>query len=186
LQRIRLGRERLRTEHGDRWIRACEACAPTVEVLSKARRDVERDPDIGSTISAFQEIEPPLALLVAIQRLGDGPATLHLCAGTSDRVHEARGKGDSYLALYSAAASPCYDGLGRETQREAPQRRLPPRSLEWSAIMVPLSVLDLPPITAGSDAAQSFRNTFDLARHAERLGYRRFWLAEHHGMPGIA
>lgn len=52
--------------------------------------------------------------------------------------------------------------------------------------MIPFSVLDLAPITEGSDAAQSFRNTLDLARHAERLGYRRFWLAEHHGMPGIA
>ena len=50
----------------------------------------------------------------------------------------------------------------------------------------PLSVLDLSPITQGSDAAQSFRNTLDLARHAERLGFNRFWLAEHHGMPGIA
>jgi luciferase family oxidoreductase group 1 len=52
--------------------------------------------------------------------------------------------------------------------------------------MIPLSVLDLSPITAGSDAAQSFRHTLDLAQHAERWGYRRFWLAEHHGMPGIA
>jgi len=52
--------------------------------------------------------------------------------------------------------------------------------------VIPLSVLDLSPITQGSDAAQSFRNTLDLARHAERWGYRRFWLAEHHGMPGIA
>ena len=52
--------------------------------------------------------------------------------------------------------------------------------------MTPLSVLDLSPITEGSDAAQSFRNTLDLARHAERWGFRRFWLAEHHGMPGIA
>ena len=52
--------------------------------------------------------------------------------------------------------------------------------------MTPFSVLDLSPITQGSDAAQSFRNTLDLARHAERWGYRRFWLAEHHGMPGIA
>ena len=50
----------------------------------------------------------------------------------------------------------------------------------------PLSVLDLAPITEGSDAAQSFRNSLSLAQHAERLGYRRFWLAEHHGMPGIA
>jgi len=52
--------------------------------------------------------------------------------------------------------------------------------------MIPFSVLDLAPIAEGSDAAQSFRNTIDLARHAERWGYRRYWLAEHHGMPGIA
>ena len=52
--------------------------------------------------------------------------------------------------------------------------------------MIPFSILDLAPITEGSDAAQSFRNTLDLARHGERWGYRRFWLAEHHGMPGIA
>ena len=52
--------------------------------------------------------------------------------------------------------------------------------------MIPLSVLDLSPIAAGSDAAQSFRNTLSLAQHAERLGYQRYWLAEHHGMPGIA
>jgi luciferase family oxidoreductase group 1 len=52
--------------------------------------------------------------------------------------------------------------------------------------MIPFSLLDLSPIVQGSDAAQSFKNTLDLARHAERWGYRRFWLAEHHGMPGIA
>jgi luciferase family oxidoreductase group 1 len=52
--------------------------------------------------------------------------------------------------------------------------------------MTPFSILDLSPITQGSDAAHSFRHTLDLARHAERWGYRRFWLAEHHGMPGIA
>ena len=52
--------------------------------------------------------------------------------------------------------------------------------------MIPFSVLDLSPINQGSDAAQSFRNTLDLARHAERWGFKRFWLAEHHGMPGIA
>lgn len=48
------------------------------------------------------------------------------------------------------------------------------------------SVLDLSPIPQGSNAAQSFRNTLDLAQHAEGWGYRRFWLAEHHNMPGIA
>jgi luciferase family oxidoreductase group 1 len=52
--------------------------------------------------------------------------------------------------------------------------------------MTPLSVLDLSPIPEGATAAQSFRNSLSLAQHAERLGYRRYWLAEHHGMPGIA
>ncbi len=52
--------------------------------------------------------------------------------------------------------------------------------------MIPFSVLDLSPITQGGDAAQSFRNSLDLAQHAERWGYSRYWLAEHHGMPGIA
>jgi luciferase family oxidoreductase group 1 len=51
---------------------------------------------------------------------------------------------------------------------------------------IALSVLDLAPITEGSDASASFRNSLELAQQAERLGYRRFWLAEHHGMPGIA
>src|SRR5688572_31669476 len=52
--------------------------------------------------------------------------------------------------------------------------------------MAVLSVLDLSPVPEGSTAGQSLRNTLDLARHAERLGYNRFWLAEHHNMPGIA
>ncbi len=52
--------------------------------------------------------------------------------------------------------------------------------------MIPLSVLDLSPVPEGSDAGQALRNSLDLARHAERLGYRRFWMAEHHNMPGIA
>src|SRR2546421_6469895 len=52
--------------------------------------------------------------------------------------------------------------------------------------MVPLSVLDLSPIVDGSDAAQALRNTLDLARHAEQWGYKRYWLAEHHNLPGIA
>ncbi len=51
--------------------------------------------------------------------------------------------------------------------------------------MVPLSVLDLSPIPVDGDAAQAFRNTVDLARHAEKWGYRRYWLAEHHNMTGI-
>jgi len=52
--------------------------------------------------------------------------------------------------------------------------------------MIPFSVLDLSPVTLGGTAAQSLRNTLDLAQHAETWGYRRYWLAEHHSMPGIA
>jgi luciferase family oxidoreductase group 1 len=63
---------------------------------------------------------------------------------------------------------------------------MPLPSLQRPCRDPPFSVLDLSPITEGSDAAQSFRNSRDLARHAERWGYQRFWLAEHHGMPGIA
>lgn len=51
---------------------------------------------------------------------------------------------------------------------------------------IPFSVLDLSPIRQGGTAADSFRDTLDLARHAERLGFRRFWVAEHHSLPGIA
>jgi luciferase family oxidoreductase group 1 len=49
-----------------------------------------------------------------------------------------------------------------------------------------LSVLDLCPIQAGGSAADAFRRALDLARHTEKLGYRRYWVAEHHNMPGIA
>ncbi|WP_226468069.1 LLM class flavin-dependent oxidoreductase [Luteimonas panaciterrae] len=52
--------------------------------------------------------------------------------------------------------------------------------------MLPYSLLDLAPVTEGSDPSQAFANSLDLARHAEALGYRRYWLAEHHNMPGIA
>jgi luciferase family oxidoreductase group 1 len=52
--------------------------------------------------------------------------------------------------------------------------------------MVPLSILDLSPVPEGSNAGQALRNSMDLAHHAEALGYRRYWMAEHHNMPGIA
>jgi luciferase family oxidoreductase group 1 len=51
---------------------------------------------------------------------------------------------------------------------------------------IPLSILDLAPIHEGGTAADAFSRTLDLAQHAERWGYHRYWLAEHHGMPGIA
>jgi luciferase family oxidoreductase group 1 len=52
--------------------------------------------------------------------------------------------------------------------------------------MIPLSVFDLSPVPEGSDAGQALRNSLDLARHTEALGYTRYWMAEHHNMPGIA
>lgn len=50
---------------------------------------------------------------------------------------------------------------------------------------IPLSVLDLAPVNEGSDAAQSFKNSAELAQHVEKWGFTRYWLAEHHNMPGI-
>lgn len=52
--------------------------------------------------------------------------------------------------------------------------------------MIPLSVLDLSPVPEGATAGQALRNSIDLARHVETLGYNRYWMAEHHNMPGIA
>jgi luciferase family oxidoreductase group 1 len=52
--------------------------------------------------------------------------------------------------------------------------------------MRPLSVLDLSPVTTATPGAQALRNTLDLARLADRLGFRRYWLAEHHNLPSIA
>jgi luciferase family oxidoreductase group 1 len=52
--------------------------------------------------------------------------------------------------------------------------------------MIPFSILDLSPIVEGGTASDALRNSVSLAKNAERLGYRRFWLAEHHNMPGIA
>ncbi|MFD3002719.1 LLM class flavin-dependent oxidoreductase [Pontibacter toksunensis] len=51
---------------------------------------------------------------------------------------------------------------------------------------IPLSILDLVPILSGKTASDSFKTTVDLAQHAERWGYKRYWMAEHHNMPGIA
>ena len=52
--------------------------------------------------------------------------------------------------------------------------------------MIPFSILDLSPVPKGASAAVALRNTLELAQHAESLGYQRYWLAEHHNMPGIA
>src|SRR5258708_12809940 len=52
--------------------------------------------------------------------------------------------------------------------------------------MIPLSILDLSPVTTGSSGPQALRNSIDLGRLADRLGYTRYWVAEHHNMPNIA
>ena len=59
-------------------------------------------------------------------------------------------------------------------------------ALTFGPRAVPLSVLDLAPVPDGGTAGDALRATIDLARHAERLGYHRYWVAEHHNMPGIA
>src|SRR5215207_3499882 len=51
---------------------------------------------------------------------------------------------------------------------------------------IPFSILDLAPVRAGGSIADALRESLDLARHAEGWGFRRFWLAEHHNMTGIA
>lgn len=55
-----------------------------------------------------------------------------------------------------------------------------------SSNVIPFSILDLSPVIHGSTAAVAFQNSRDLAQHAERCGYHRYWLAEHHGMSGVA
>ena len=52
--------------------------------------------------------------------------------------------------------------------------------------MITFSILDLSPIATGKTPADALHNSLDLARHAESWGYLRYWLAEHHNMPGIA
>jgi len=71
----------------------------------------------------------------------------------------------------------CFARLGRVVDDTA---------LTFGPRAVPLSVLDLAPVPDGGSAAEALRATIELARQAERLGYHRFWVAEHHNMPGIA
>jgi luciferase family oxidoreductase group 1 len=59
-------------------------------------------------------------------------------------------------------------------------------SLVTGRLPVPLSVLDLCPVPTGESAGEALRRSVDLARHAERWGFTRYWVAEHHGLPGIA
>jgi len=80
--------------------------------------------------------------------------------------------------------------LGRPGDEKGPRRRGGAscaiiRAMS-SAPTLPLAILDLSPIRHDGDEGQSFRHSLSLAQHGEKLGFRRYWLAEHHGMPGIA
>jgi hypothetical protein len=80
------------------------------------------------------------------------------------------------------------DSAGNEALSQRPRMLRPParRIARKREIRASFSVLDLAPIYRDSDAAHAFRNSLDLAQHAERWNYERYWLAEHHNMPGIA
>jgi luciferase family oxidoreductase group 1 len=67
-----------------------------------------------------------------------------------------------------------------------PQARPGSLSVVTGRLSVPLSVLDLCPVPTGEPAGEALRRSVDLARHAERWGFTRYWVAEHHNMPGIA
>lgn len=56
----------------------------------------------------------------------------------------------------------------------------------YELAMIPLSILDLSPVSAGSTGAQALRNSLDLAQLADTLGFARYWVAEHHNLPSIA
>src|SRR3979411_431353 len=71
---------------------------------------------------------------------------------------------------------------GYDSFAETPPRKTVMKSLPET----PYSVLDLSPIRRGGSAAESFRNSLDLVRHAERWGHTRYWVAEHHNLPGVA
>src|SRR4029077_17256344 len=86
--------------------------------------------------------------------------------------------------ISSCTASTAAPGPGRSSC--APVSRISEPEAASRTRMVPLSILDLSPITEGGDAGQALRNSLDLAGHVEALGYRRYWMAEHHNLPGVA
>lgn len=67
-----------------------------------------------------------------------------------------------------------------------PDRKLRGRLAKGRYVMIPLSILDLAPVVEGGTVAQALHHSLDLAQHAERWGYHRFWVAEHHNFPGVA
>ena len=70
--------------------------------------------------------------------------------------------------------------------KNAPARLYGREAAGYGMRMVPLSVLDLSPVTSGGSGAAALRNSLDLAEHVDRLGYTRYWLAEHHNLASIA
>ena len=116
---------------------------------------------VGNFLSAHQGPE-------AAETEAETPASQASIVSPGDPLAQRRGS-------IAGACRPSY--ISASQTRSAITGRSP---------MAVLSVLDLSPVPEGSTAGQSLKNTLDLARHAERLGYNRYWLAEHHNMPGIA
>src|SRR5215468_4388083 len=98
--------------------------------------------------------------------------------------------GLSPAGIRPSAPQPIWCSPGCSERPEADVSASPPTggyvAQAMPSTVPPFSVLDLAPICEGGAAAQTLRNSVDLARQAERLGYLRYWLAEHHNMPGIA
>src|SRR5215475_3947170 len=90
------------------------------------------------------------------------------------------------LSIRSARPSICSSGVPSIIRRIMPAKRRHSHVSVTCQTMIPLSILDLSPVSAGSTAAQALRNSLDLARLADELGYRRYWVAEHHNLPAIA
>ena len=127
------------------------------------------------------EFEEAARLRDEIRRLND--LDLGLKGAMERALHPAPAAGGG-AARARPAPRPA-SAASKKGQGRPPPQRVRLRRGATPGSMVALSVLDLSPIPEGADAAQAFRNTVDLARHVERLGFRRYWLAEHHNMAGI-
>src|SRR5690606_794670 len=170
----------------------------------RARRTPGRDqapPLHGRTAADLRPVRPgdrragSVGLPAPVQRCAPGRDHPLLCrpslAGHDRDVSAAGGGGrppsaDEHLPRQMAGvpgrAGPC-------RRHTAPGVGLLPRQepgMTFDPRVTPLSVLDLAQVCEGSDVTAALDNTVDLARHTEALGYNRFWLAEHHNMPGIA
>src|SRR6185369_10438203 len=126
----------------------------------------------GFRAAATTEIDPSIQRRAADRP--HGKPDLRITAPKVRRQSQGKGSGSS--------STPSGARAGLHALHPPPANRSLACILEE---MIPLSVLDLSPIVQGGTPALAFRHTLELAQYAEGLGYTRFWLAEHHNMPGI-